>query len=296
MLIEASFHVAEPHFLCYCVSVFLLVSSPFYYRAFKLLTRHLAVHPVYYVLIYPWIPLSNVSTLFCPHFSVFCQFHPSSHIFPPPSVPPSVCLFTLFTFLFFPLSLLPVLAGPRGMSHSQRINVKESAHKEHVHSSQEDRQSTQLWLSQVPLTSVDVIKAHSSSCRCSSTSRLSTLWSGGPFFLKRHSAFSGYLSCWEEWKCKVVICEATEPFSHATVSLCTDSVTFQLVAISLRVLILVLISFCCVCKVGLVTLLSRRNMIHTLLSHKWFSALLLSLWPTLPTESVQGDRDECRLK
>lgn len=73
----------------------------FYYGAFKLLTRYSAVHLVYCVLIYPWIPLSNVSTLLCPHFSVFCQFHPSSHIFPPPSVPPSVCLLTLFTFLFF---------------------------------------------------------------------------------------------------------------------------------------------------------------------------------------------------
>lgn len=181
----------------------------FYYRAFKLLTRYLAVHSVYYVLIYPWIPLFNVSTLFCPHFPVFCQFHPSSHIFPPPSVPPSVCLFTLFTFLFFPLRLLPVLAGPRGMSHSQRINVKESAHKEHVHSSQEDRQSTRLWLSQVPLTcnTVDVIKTvHPADVPL----HQDYLLCGQEGFFKHHSAFSGYLSCWEEWKCKVVICEATE--------------------------------------------------------------------------------------
>lgn len=105
--------------------------------------------------------------------------HPATFFLPPLSRRVSASSLCLH-FYFFPLRLLPVLAGPRGMSHSQRINVKESAHKEHVHSSQEDRQSARLWLSYVPLTcnTVDVIKAHSSSCRCSSASRLSTLWSG----------------------------------------------------------------------------------------------------------------------
>ena len=76
-------------------------------------------------------------------FEIF--IHPSIHIlFSPLSLSPLLSPSTLCLLFTFPLSLLPVLAGPRGMSHSQRINVKESAHKEHVHSSQVDGQSTQF--------------------------------------------------------------------------------------------------------------------------------------------------------
>lgn len=74
---------------------------------------------------------------FLPLSFTFSSIHPhSSLLFLSPYF---VC------FLLFPLPLLPLPAGPWGMSHSQRINVKESAHKEHVHSSQVEGQNTQFW-------------------------------------------------------------------------------------------------------------------------------------------------------
>lgn len=108
-------HSLQPHFLLLFPpsSLFVLATSPFSNWITVLLS------PTWYFLRY-----------------VHCSLHLSCL---------SDCLLLFFFFFLhlhkiFSCLLLPVPAGPRGMSHSKRINVKELAHKEHVHSSQRDGQ------------------------------------------------------------------------------------------------------------------------------------------------------------
>lgn len=106
----------QPDFLSYTIFLSLLFHDLFTCFILLILRVNFSILPFN-------LPFSSIHILFAP----YTHTH-------------TICL--LFTF---PVSLLPVLAGPQGMSHSQRINVKESAHREHVHSSQVDGQSTQSW-------------------------------------------------------------------------------------------------------------------------------------------------------